>query len=164
VKSIFHFSYFDLDFPTSGLTVTGLSSVNCTYTGMSNWYLVLLAYHSAGRRNQLLCLRTENLFAHSSISLHSSFSNCPKTDCSRFWLLWICVHEVRGIRPVLSVLRSGRPDWALESRGNNSPRVTSGLIARRETIALLHTGISWTGNEIRLFDLPLRSHRLYPGA
>jgi hypothetical protein len=111
-----HFSYFDPDYPTPGLTVTGLSRVHRIYASMSYWYLILLAYYAAGRRSQLrvLCLRTAKLFAHSSISLPSSFSNCRKTDYSRFWLLWICVHEVRGIRAVSLVPRSGLPDWALE--------------------------------------------------
>jgi hypothetical protein len=105
-----HFSYFDTAYPTYGLTLTGLSKVYCIYTSMSNWYPILLAYYVAGRRIQLLCIRTAKLFAHSSISLPSSFSNCRKIECSRSWLLWICVREVRGMRAVSLVPRSGLPD------------------------------------------------------
>jgi hypothetical protein len=39
VNRIFHFSYFDPDYPTSGLTVTGLASVYCTFilTWLTAW-------------------------------------------------------------------------------------------------------------------------------
>jgi hypothetical protein len=35
VNRIFHFSYFDLDYPKSGLTVTGFARVYCTTVALS---------------------------------------------------------------------------------------------------------------------------------
>jgi hypothetical protein len=47
LNRIFRFSYFDPDYPTSGLTVTELSRVYCIFLSLllaDNWLLVVLKH------------------------------------------------------------------------------------------------------------------------
>jgi hypothetical protein len=67
VNSIFHFSYFDPDYPTVGLTVTGLARVYCIIAAVGTYVLTGDAYNSqvfrqintANRRS--LFLRTKSI-------------------------------------------------------------------------------------------------------